>query len=430
MKPRTKAQFEISRLAECLPGLTKDHIEWAKLNCFSQEAIRRKSGELTCTLCGHQWKSKSWLVDSATGVECPHCGSELKVKDSKKRVVDEIGCMTIADVMGEYQVLRHFIVNKRFHVGENFEIDPIEVVQLWFDENGKCTPVAKKLLMCSYRCRVPFSMNSELDFRSKVIDDYKIWGDVYKTAWLTDDLRKKGLTSFHGCNPYHLVKLLLVNDFRAETLIKTGQYDLLVAYTSTSRERDVIRYWNQVRIATKHKYIVSDPVMWLDYLDLLSWFRKDLNNPHFICPDNLQEAHDKYMNIKHKREAEQERQRKQQDLLKREKERKEFENRIRKFLSLRFADEDIEIVPLSNLEEFMKEGDMMKHCVFTNRYYAKKDCLILSARVGSEHIETVELDMKSWQVVQSRGKCNQITPYHDQIVNLVNQNINIIKRIA
>ena len=263
MKPRNKVQFEISRLAECLPGLTKDHSEWAKLNCFMGKAIRRKNGDMTCTLCGHQWQSESWLADSATGVDCPHCKSNLKVLDSKKRVIDEISYMTIADAIGEYQVLRNFLVTKKFRIGEKASIDIIQVVQTWFDENGKCIPIAKARRMNSSYGTHPFALGGDMNFRSKIIDEYKIWGEVYPTMKITNELKKRGLKSFHGCNPYHLVKQLLTNDIRAEQLNKTGQYDLLIAYTSTSRERDVIHSWNQVRIATKHKYIVDDPIMWL-----------------------------------------------------------------------------------------------------------------------------------------------------------------------
>lgn len=428
MKPKNRKQQDVDRVSGYLSGLTLEQREWAQFNCFSPEAYRRKTGDITCSMCGHQWNNKQ--NNSEADVTCPHCKSELSIIESKKRTVDQISYMTIADVVENYQVLRNFMVHKQFRFGEKVNVQITEVVQTWFDEAGNCVPIAKKRLMCSYNCRQPFSIGSEMDFRSRIINEYMIWGDVYPQISVTNKLVKRGLTSFCGCNPYHLVRQLLSDDSKAENLIKTGQYDLLIAYTSTSSDRDVIRYWNQIRIATRHKYKVDDPVMWLDYLAMLAFEHKDLNNPHFICPGNLKEAHDKYMRIKRNREAKQQRQRRQQELLKRENESKEFEKRIRKYLDLRFTDENIEIVPLSSLEEIMQEGDMMKHCVFVNKYYAKSDSLILSARIGEEHLETVEVDLKSWRVVQSRGVCNQTTPYHDQIVNLVNRNINLIKRIA
>ena len=430
MRPRNKTQEEISHLVGYLPGLRQEHEEWAKLNCFAPDAIRRKSGETTCTLCGHQWQSEKELANPIAGISCPHCKSELKVKLSKKRVIDEIGYMTIADEVGGYQVLRNFLVTKKFDIGEKVTVSISEVVQTWFTEEGRCIAIARGRNQSYYRCRQPFSFSREMDFKSKIVNEYKIWGEVYPEVYIIDKLKKRGLKSFPTCNPYYLVENLLKNSVRTETLLKTGQIDLLTAYTSTSRDVEISRYWNQVRIATKHKYIIKDPIMWLDYLKLLSYFRKDLNNPHYICPVNLKEAHDKFMNMKRKRDAEEERLRKQQQIEREARMYKEFEERIKKFLHLKFADEDIEIVPLTSIDDFIKESEIMHHCVFTNRYFERKDCLILSARIGEKHIETVEVDLKKYQVVQSRGVNNQITPYHDQIVNLINSNINMIRSVA
>ncbi|MEG1546011.1 MAG: PcfJ domain-containing protein, partial [Bacteroides sp.] len=183
-------------------------------------------------------------------------------------------------------------------------------------------------------------------------DEYKIWGEVYPQLSVTAQLRKYGLTSFFCCNPYHLVKELLQGDCKAETLIKTCQYDLLVAYTSTSRSRDVHWHWNQVKIATRHKYIVNDPIMWLDYLNLLNEFGKDLNNPHFICPVNLKEAHDVYMKKKQKKIAKLERMRKEKEAEEAARKQKLFEEQIKRFLDLKIKDEDIEIIPLRSIEDF------------------------------------------------------------------------------
>ena len=36
--------------------------------------------------------------------------------------------------------------------------------------------------------------------------------------------------------------------------------------------------------------------------------------------------------------------------------------------------------------------------------------------------------MKTFEVVQCRGLCNENTEYHDRIVNLVNSNVNLIRQ--
>lgn len=99
-----------------------------------------------------------------------------------------------------------------------------------------------------------------------------------------------------------------------------------------------------------------------------------------------------------------------------------------KFFDLKLSDGKIVVIPLKSLEEFKKEGEIMHHCVFSNEYFKKKDSLILSARIGKKHIETVEVNLKTFSIVQSRGVCNRNTEYHDSIVKLVNNNMNLIQK--
>ena len=70
----------------------------------------------------------------------------------------------------------------------------------------------------------------------------------------------------------------------------------------------------------------------------------------------------------------------------------------------------------------------MHHCVFGADYYLNEDSLIFSATIGGKRVETVEFDLKQQRVVQSRGKCNENTEYHDRIVSLVNSNADSIRK--
>lgn len=51
----------------------------------------------------------------------------------------------------------------------------------------------------------------------------------------------------------------------------------------------------------------------------------------------------------------------------------------------------------------------------------------LSARIGGELIETVEVDLKTLKVLQCHGKYNKNTKCHDRIINLVNSNAKLIR---
>ena len=99
-----------------------------------------------------------------------------------------------------------------------------------------------------------------------------------------------------------------------------------------------------------------------------------------------------------------------------------------RYFGLKFTDGEIEIHVLESVQDIWEEGETMHHCVFSNEYYSRPDSLILSARIANKRIETVELSLNTLKVVQSRGACNSITPYHNRIIRLIEQNINEIKR--
>ena len=65
------------------------------------------------------------------------------------------------------------------------------------------------------------------------------------------------------------------------------------------------------------------------------------------------------------------------------------------------------------------------HCV--GSYHSKEDSLILSACIDGKRIETIEVSISQLKVIQSKGVCNKNTKYHNQIINLVSQNISLIE---
>ena len=83
---------------------------------------------------------------------------------------------------------------------------------------------------------------------------------------------------------------------------------------------------------------------------------------------------------------------------------------------------------MPTVKDVEQEGKAMHHCVFTNKYYKRLDSLLLTAKVNDERIETIEVNLKCYQLVQSRGVCNQNSKYHNEIVNLVNENMDMIRK--
>lgn len=99
-----------------------------------------------------------------------------------------------------------------------------------------------------------------------------------------------------------------------------------------------------------------------------------------------------------------------------------------KFFGISFTDGTIRVHVLESVQEHLEEGVSMHHCVFDNAYYLKENSLILSATIEGRRIETIEVNLDTLKVVQSRGVCNKNTEYHDQIVNLVNVNRKLIRQ--
>lgn len=250
---------------------------------------------------------------------------------------------------------------------------------------------------------------------------------VYPYRRVLPVLRRNGFTMrFNALSPNEVMKLVLT-DREAETLIKNRQYALLEYKSKRLYKEFCMPYAHSVRVAIRNKYIVKDASMWYDYLELLSYFHLDTHNAHYVCPANLKQEHDILLRRKHRvvRQRLIEQKRKEiaqwEVLYRKEKER---------FFGLCFADDNVFVKVIQSVAEMEEEGDKMHHCVFTMDYYKKTDSLILSARSVRDgvRIETVEVSLRSFKVVQSHGLQNSYTPYHDEIIKLVEKNMDIIKK--
>ena len=184
-------------------------------------------------------------------------------------------------------------------------------------------------------------------------------------------------------------------------------------------------YWPSVRICIRNHYVIPDGIMWKDYVDALLYLGKDVHNAKYVCPANLTEAHDRTMAKrleKMRMKREEERMRKILD----------NEDQYRKlkspFFGLAFTDGHIQVKVLESVREFYEEGMVMHHCVFSNEYYLKPDSLILSATMDGKRVETVEVGLKDFEILQSRGVNNTCTEHHKQILSLVKKNMNLIRK--
>ena len=171
--------------------------------------------------------------------------------------------------------------------------------------------------------------------------------------------------------------------------------------------------------------MILDASMYFDMLSFLERTGKDIRNPKYICPEDLYNAHNAaqaaYSKIRKKVEAEENRKRALS-------ENAEYVKDKGKFFGVLIADGELSIQVLKSVTEFFEEGESMHHCVFANEYYKKKDSLILSAKVAGERKETIEVNLKTFSIVQSRAAFNKNSEYHSRIIELMNKNMNLIRQ--
>lgn len=423
MKPRTKIQKEVMHLSKRLPKITEVQRRYAFHHSFEHIGRRSAKGIITCGECGHQWQGNGALADTLCGCTCPHCGMELKIHTTRKRVFKENEYFSIITACKGYQVIRFFFAKAYYKIGQAGEYSIYEVAQRWIAPNGKFETIAK-LRGISFIYYDLWQEYSPMEIRRNhhVYDITPAC--TYSRVRIIPELKRNGFKGeFHNLQPFELFCELLKNN-QAETLIKTGQYNLL-SYFIRYSSKSIATYWNAIRIATRSKYIVEDAGIWCDYIDLLRYFNKDTNNPKYICPADLKVEHDRLVQ---KKTEHLERERIEQQKHKALENERKFQELKAKFFGISFTDGTIQVRVLESVAEFLEEGTAMHHCVFTNTYYLKPDSLILSACIDGKRIETIEVSLKTLKVLQSRGVCNKNTEYHDRIIELVNKNKRLIRK--
>ena len=320
-----------------------------------------------------------------------------------------------------------------------------EVYENWISDDGK-----EHILSRSYS-RSPFFFHWKTDSEWGInrhnahCTGYYVMDDVYEVGrnyiydnhFVSRKLRRNGWSPHAmeqcGIDPVVLMRLLLTNN-DAEWLVKVGQYEML-GYLSRSGELVPtglkVRHPSlmaAVKICVRNGYYIADGSLYADYIDLLEYFGKDTHNAFYVCPEDLKAAHDRLMQKKQRIEAKKELEQRIREAARHEKSYKEHRGM---FFGICFGNDDIVVTVIRSVAEMAEEGTAMHHCVFENEYWNVRkhpDSLILSARdMEGNRLETVEVNVKTWSIVQSRGLLNNPSSRHDEIVALVNENMNKLK---
>ena len=390
MKPRNKFERAILAQSRYLRPITKTQTQWAFRECIDHYAYRLPKGNTTCMDCGgHSWQ----MIEPTERCTCPQCGADLEVITTRARKLKQRQYFTVLTTSGGYQVLRMYLLIVGMEKGYRAKSSVIEIGQYWWSESGQQTIVAIQRTLGRYMDS--FAYYSPMAIRR---DDeaYQCIAHcpLYPKTKAIDTLRRNGfLGECHDIVPSVLIPALLT-DSGAETLMKAGRTEHSRYFLSRARKID--DYWQAYKITLRKGYDITDIALWCDYVDMLKRLGKDMHNAHFVCPENLQEAHDivqRKLQTKEDKEAEA---RRRQKALENE---ERFQTLKAPFFFIAFTDGVIQVKALESVQEYLEEGKALHHCVLTNEYYLKKQSLILSARIDGKRMETIEVSLETIKVI-------------------------------
>jgi hypothetical protein len=339
----------------------------------------------------------------------------------------EIEYWAVLNVCEGFQVVRIICSHKNMKKNIMPAYFHKEVMQHWINPKGevRTLSLSTNVFAGAYEA---WQYYSPLEIRPKSFESspkYRINPfKVYSSAKALAVLKRNGFRgSFYGIAPQLLFTAVL-KDSHAETLLKTGQTDFLYHYL-ISHSQYIRENWQAVKTCAKNNYKVKDFALWEDYVSLLRWFKKDLNTDVNVCPENLEEAHDRLVERKRKIQRRQHIKELRAEI---QQAQISYEQEKKQFFGLEFTKQNLSICVMESVRDVLEEGDTLRHCVFTNEYYKKINSLILSAKLENRPVETIEVALPSLEIVQCRGTKNKVSQHHKQILKLLNQNLYQIKK--
>ena len=418
MKPRTKLHFEVLGFSKQLFKIDLDIRKWAYKECLEHKGFMTKT-RVVCMDCGGRFAPN--LVSRKRAL-CPHCNTKIKVEQSKCSTLKQHIFVAKAQTFGEYQVVRHFEIFSYHKADKPTKYYCKEILQHWIKPNQ-----ATQIVGLLHRANSSIdSWGGQMEIREENYRSY--YGakyDVYHSAIHPDsvfqyDLKKIGIDSnLKGLTILQAIRNIPLSS-HLETLVKCKQYELAYHFKDSFIGSDI---WPAIKICIRNKYIVKDATIWVDHINQLRSFNKDIHNAFYVCPKNLKKEHDKLVAKRRKIQKLQSIERQKAEI---KEAQKAYMEEKKRFLGLKFSKGNITVKVLEHVKEFMEEGDTLHHCVFTNKYYNKPDSLVLSARIDEKPIETVEISLPELKIIQSRGLQNRATEFHDEIIKLVESNFNVI----
>lgn len=426
MKPKNKEQARLLEIVQLFPDLTEKQVEYAKKNCFSNTAIESR-GRIVCTQCGHKWKPKD--ADKVEEVVCPHCKRRLSVTHHKA-AYEEWSYLLITKQIDDYQAFRFIRFRKKTTPNQIYHWYH-DVGTAFMDMKGNITEFTLSRFTMGYIVDAwSFDSNIELRGTQTLL---RLYNDAMICKSVHPILKRNGWNGKLYEKDALCVTKKLLSDPKFESLWKIGQFGIcnymLRHYYRKKNEWAIERI---IKLANRHGKIFKTLHEWLDrldYVDDLIELGKDISNPKILFPENFQEEKMRINDKVHQKREREERERKaKQEMEEAERERKKKEwlqNYKLKFNGLSITSNGLVVTPLITKQDFENEYKELRHCI--RSYYGKIDSLLVSISYENKKMETAEINLKDYSIIQCRGKFNKPSEKHNEIMQMLESNMRIVK---
>ena len=450
MRPRNSVERHLVEVAGCLPPLPKEVIEWAKQNIFEKVAYykeRYRKSTVWCQNCGHYEPCDGWLVMQGHMWECPQCHTQCEVRNTKVHFcpTTTVRCISFFDIQDAKQCIRTFELTMTLSGMGNAPVyAAAERYQNWILENGveKITsrPYSRGYNFHKWHPESGYTIQTHNARNSGyyTYDDMYEPSDnyIYPKVKVAGYLKEKGITAvmlkkvlkvkshFNVCA---LVKKWMKEPYY-ETLWKMGEGAMFRRFAMCDDVK-LEDYKDSIRVAKRHGYEFRDASMWVDYVKEMRELGMDDRSPKYLCPEDLRKAH--------ARTSERLRRRRDAEAWKREIEKiegyeEDYAKKVAPWAGIVLESGDIVIYPFPTVREVYEEGEALHHCIYKMGYYRRDGILLLTARKRDTgaRLESIEYRLSDGAILQSRGLKNEHTEYHKDIIKIINDNKETLRRKA
>lgn len=421
MKPKNRHQRMLVELDRRLPWWSKDLDKQRYMrSLFAQQGIVYKSGKIICLECGHSFKHNMKRIWHAKVLkhECPRCRKELKLLQSRRHWFIDTKTVLFIEKHLKWQMVIAIEVTKTRHKGEKVQYSYRQLGTAYAYPGRKYIEYIGSYATHSWS-GTRFSWGYDLRHPKATLQQFGAYDKVCPNQYITTYYRKRGIYRFPEL--IHSVRVLHeIENPKFEILMKHRRYGLMAAWTND--RRDMERFWPSIRVALRHKYKISDPVTWLDYLRLLHMNNRDLHNPVYVCPKDLHQAHQHYLDLDRKRRSKEEMEARWKEI---KKDEPKYAKKIKPFKNCRIISGKLVIEPIQSVFQLAEESGRFRHCAWKLNYHKKENRLLLSARYDNIPVETVEIDMESWEIMQSRGLQNRPSKHNKKIIRAVSEGMEV-----